>query len=168
MGAYKFEQRQTSLTAAIGDAYSELQSLRDEMREWADNLENGNLGHTDRGQRVAEAADALDNVADDEPEMELGEFDPQITYAEQINRRKGKPASRSVRCSNASSMLGAVIEALETEMEKLEEGEDDVDLKEEAEGDDKDDPKEKLEELRDHLQNTVDEIDGIEFPGMYG
>lgn len=161
-GSYKTEMRKTDVAGAIGDAFGELQSLRDEMREWADNLENGNLGQTQKAQDVGACADSLDSVADDEPDYPEEVSGLEVGYGELVHRRKGRGPSRSVRRDNATAMLAAVIETLNGHVEDL-----DTDGKDE-ESEDQQELADKIEELVGDLQNVIDEAEGCEFPGMFG
>lgn len=210
--AYKSVSTHYTVADAVSEAYSELQCLRDEMRDWQSNMEGTGLESTEKYGEVETAADALDSVADDEPDVPeaAGDLDCEVTIMQ--NRRKGRGNSRAVRKDNAGSMLEAAIAAIEAEMDRLEdvvqeadgtiqEAEDMADdLTGDAEERDTANPpddeeaeafreeaaemveqatgartrkeeaetaKDELEELKDALQNTFDEIDGIDFPGMY-
>jgi class 3 adenylate cyclase len=57
MSAYKSQTIDSTVGDAIAEAFGELQSLRDEMRETADNMESGGMGHMDKAQNAAAAAD---------------------------------------------------------------------------------------------------------------
>jgi len=174
-GAYKMEVQRITLADAIANGYSEIQQLRDEMNEWKDNLENGNLGHTDKFSRVEECAEALDSEADNEPSEELPAdlVLKEVSVSVQVNRRKNKGPSRAVRCSNACAYLQVVCDELEGIMEDLPtepEEDDEGRITPEAEkaAEEAQEEKDTLEEIRDHLQSTIEAVEGIEFPGMYG
>lgn len=161
--AYKSVDYSSDVAGAIGDAYSEFQSLRDEMSEWRDSLED-KLSHTQKYEEVSSAADALDGFCDDEPDVPEG-LDGAVKTTQQVSARKGRGESRAVRCSNALSLLGAAIAVVEETIEKID-GEADEktgELSEELE-----EEKATLEELKDHLENAAQEAEGVEFPGMYG
>lgn len=152
VGAYKAVQQKTTVSGAISDAYSELQSLRDEMSETADNMQE-KMSQTSKYQAVEEARDALDGFCDNEPDVPDGVSVLEVTYIEMVNRRKGRGPSRNTRCSNAVSLLEGVITAINAHAEDLEDG---------------DDLKGEIETLADDLQEAVDSAGGVEFPGMYG
>lgn len=141
---YKTVARVTTVADAVSAAYSELQALRDEMREWADNMEAGNLGQTSRYEAVNECADQLDQVADDEPEVPEGLGALPVTVHDSQNRRKGRGLSRAVRCGDATGHLEAAASVLEDQ-----EGEE-------------------AEELAQKLREAADEASAADFPGMYG
>lgn len=110
---------------ALEIAFNELESLRDEMGEWADNMESSPLEHTEKCQRVREAADTLDNAvseleskvdeieellqkADADGGLSLASID--VSYTE-FQPYKGRSLSRSDRMSNARDGAVSAIEA---------------------------------------------------------
>lgn len=119
MSAYKSQTIDSTVGDAIAEAFGELQSLRDEMRETADNMESGGMGHMDKAQNAAAAADTLDSVADNEPDMPGESADLKVTACIAVQRRKGRGTSRAVRCENAAALLEGAVDALDTEMERL-------------------------------------------------
>lgn len=159
MTGYKIVPYKTTLSAAIGDAYGEFQNLRDEMRETADNMESGNLGHTDKAQRCGEAADTLDGFADDEPNIPENVGEMPVTTTQMENKRKGRGNSRDVRCSNAVTLLQAAVDVIETKLETFDK--EGLSETEEAEKSD-------LEELKDALETAAGDAEVVEFPGMFG
>jgi DNA repair exonuclease SbcCD ATPase subunit len=120
MGSYKSETIDTTVTDAISEAFGEFQTLRDEMREGADNMENGGLGHTDKAQRWAEAADALDAFADNEVDVPDDAANLKVSATIQVQKRKGRGTSRAVRFDNAVALLETAKDAVEEEMGRLE------------------------------------------------
>jgi len=151
--AYKMESRTTTIEAAIGDAYGELQSLRDEVREVVDNASGTPAENTGRIQTMGDTADSLDNFVDDEPEVPDGIGDLKVDYSESVNKDKRRGPSRAVRCSNAQNMLQAAAEALRAWVE----------------GDGaKHENKSDAEELAEKLDEHASECDSLEFPGMMG
>ncbi len=46
----------------VGVDFSELESLAEEMRSWADNMDSGNLGHTSKYDEVEEVAGILEGI----------------------------------------------------------------------------------------------------------
>jgi hypothetical protein len=150
---YKLVERTTIVSAAIADAYSELQSLRDEMTENRDNMEE-KFSATQKYQDTSDCVDALDNAdVDSEPEMTVEVAELPIRYTESVPTRKARTPSRSTRCSNAQAML----EAAKTELENwvLDKGEEPSDTVDD------------VQNLIDSLSSTIDAIEGIDFPGMY-
>lgn len=155
--SYKAEQRTGTLAQALSDAASDLSGLRDEMRDWADNMEGNNMGHLDKCQEARDCADLLDcadQLPSDPPDAVK---DAALTWSDSVNRRKGRGESRAVRRDNAVARLRAVIEHCD---EWLEENEDDGNNPVPDGYDD-------VEAFRDEVQSVADEVEGAEFPGMY-
>lgn len=158
---------QTSVAAAIPDALSEIESLRDEMQEWADNMEE-KLSHTEKYERVREAADALESAVTD---VDVPEFaDQTISCVEMLPGRKG--LARWKRLSNAVAALSAAKDAMEVQRDELREIDDDEVPAEVAAliGDERT-PSEAADELDsviEEVDNIINEAEGVEFPGMFG
>jgi hypothetical protein len=152
--AYKTEARTVKLSDALDTAFGEFESLADEFGDWRDNMSDS-LSATDKYDRVNTAADTLGEHTDapDIPkntEHDLGELD--ITYFESVNKNKKAGPSRQVRLDNACSIVSSVIDKL-----------DDI-IDDEAEH-----PlKEEAETLRDSLQETIDNVESVDIPTMFG
>lgn len=149
---YKVVPIETTVAAAIGDAMSEFQSLGEEMRETADNMEGANMGHMQKCQDASEAADELENHTD-EPDVPEFLQDLKVTTTELRNRNKRRGPSRAIRFSNAQSLIQAARDA----------------VKEFADSEDPGRKEEEAEEA-DQLASDLDEhceFD-VNFPGMYG
>lgn len=144
---YRVERRETTIGGGISDAFSEIESLAEEMRETFDNMDGNGLGATDKCQRAGEAADALESIS----EVEVPEClqDVKVAYTELVNVRKGRGPSRATRLSNALNLLEACREAAE-----------EADLVE--------DDADERDEFVNELDNAKGEAEGVEFPGMFG
>lgn len=154
--SYKMEQRDAHIADAVSNGCSALLELGEECREIVDNASEG-LANTQRIQTLEETASALEYV--EEPEISDPNIEGlRVKYMESTNKDRRRGCSRAVRRDNAVAMLNGAIAVLE---EKIDEwGDNDA-------------PgfvasKETAEELRDQLQQIVDEAEGVEFPGMYG
>lgn len=154
--ARKFSNVKYSVADAISYAYGELSSLAEEARDIYDNASEG-LQQTQRIQTFEETADTLENL--DEPSVPDG-FEGEVSFGEEAPRRKNRGLSRSSRCGNAISAMGALVSLCEERIAELDEKED--------LSDDEETLKTDLEELRDQLENDKSEAEGCEFPGMYG
>lgn len=146
---YKQVTREGVVDAIIGDAYSEVQSLAEEMREWADNMEE-KFSQTSKYDDVSSAADTLENIS----EADLPDDMPAITTAwlETVHKSKKRSPSRAVRASNVETMLRAAEEAIRAHIGHKEPSEL-IDA---------------LSELAEKLSEDADEIAGVEFPGAFG
>ena len=161
---YKPEQRETTLEAAVADALSEIESLRDEMQEMDDNMSGANMEHLPKYEVVSTALQELEEHCDQSIDVPEWAQALSVKYMEMVNRRRGRGPSRDVRLGNATAMLGAAIEAIDAEIERREKLEDD-DLPE-GEAQVNSDRKTDMEELRAELDEHADF--SVEFPGMYG
>lgn len=155
--AYKIVSRETTVSAAVLDAISELEGLRDECQEIVDNASDG-LRETQRIQTLEETANTLDGALQD-LDVPTAVEGLTVKYSEQVNKDKRSGPSRAVRCANAVSMLEAAISAVEEKLEEYDSDEESEEVKVE---------KEELELLRDDIQQMADEVSGCEFPGMFG
>lgn len=146
--AYKSVLHDGEVQGAVADAFSEIESLAEEMRETAENMEAGGMGHLDKCVAATEAADTLENIS--QVEAPDGVADLPMKYSISVPTRKGRGTGRSTRLSNACSMLQQVIDMVQEE-----------DLVEEVASDHRDD-------FVTELETVISEIEGVEFPGMYG
>jgi hypothetical protein len=147
-----------SLADAVSEAFSELQSLGEEMRDAFDNTPES-LQQSAVGEARGEAADALEGL--DEPDVDDMFGSVPVEWSTFHKRRE----SRSLRRDNACSALDQAISALQALQD------DDEAIKAiTAEHTDKsiDDIKEAAESLRDDLERLKDDAEAVEFPGMYG
>ena len=160
MAKSKMQNVKGTIGGFVEDAYSTITDLQSEMQEWADNMEE-KFSSTEKYGRISEAAETLGNYTDspDVPEY-LAELP-----AEAVLDNKKNP-SRATRCGNATCYLDGALGSIEAFLEALEK---------------KDSPEatsktpEQIEEIKsevEELQGTLDEckseIEGVEFPGMYG
>ena len=153
-----------SYTSTVKDAYdgaiSDIEMLAEEMRSWADNMSGTNLENSSKYETVEEAANTLEGVAQEDVPPAISEIS--VTYTTtQFSRRH---LSRATRLSHAVAALEGVIAAAQVwieEREKLtQEPGDEVEGFEEA--------REEVTAFIDTVQQTIDEVEGVEFPGMYG
>jgi len=164
--SYKSEQRKETVSTAVNIACEEINSLRDEMDEWASNMEDNNLSSTPKFDEVNEAKEALEEHADNEPEVPGEIQEDEVIFYEQVQKRKGRGPSRDVRLSNAIARLQAVVEHAQGKLDAL-----DDDVKEGGEGDDEGqglDLRDKYEEFIQQTQDIIDSLDGgVSFPSAF-
>ena len=156
MAAQRFT---VSVDSLIEDAYNIAGELRDEMQEAFDNMPESLQGG-DIGSRREEAASALDDVANNQPDS----CDAEINA---IFRPHLDANSRSKRAAEAADMLqtaaGAIREYIES-LEAEEEGE-------KVEGEEVATPAadvDALNDLADHIEDDASNLENVDFPGMYG
>lgn len=147
----KFTIAKATIAEAITYAFSDVQQLADEMRSWADNMEE-KLSHTEKYDRVSECADTLEGC--EEPTVETNLEALEVTYPV-TNYGKRNP-SRAARCGDAVAVLQAIVERL-----------NEIEEPEATEGAERE-LFDNADTLRDELENTIGELESVEFPGMYG
>ncbi|CAA2367836.1 hypothetical protein [Xylella phage Bacata] len=159
MGSYKHVACQSNVSA-ISDAISSLEELGSECREIVDNASE-NLQQTSRIQTFEETASTLEGIS--EPDIPDCIADLPINYNEQRSTRKGRGESRAVRRDNALAVISAAREAadewINTRTGEHEDAGSSIDDDEEAQA---------VVEFVGELENLESDIEGCEFPGMYG
>lgn len=180
--SYKYVP-QKGTVSSVSDAYSELVSLGEECREIVDNAAEG-LDQTQRIQTLDETAGELENLS--EPDVPEHVADLEIGYSDSVPTRKGRSPSRATRRDNAVAILQGAISALEQKQADLEE----IANADEAEaepaeaapatvnGDGAEPAKltaeqaqeqaDEIASLISELQDTVDSVESLDFPGMFG
>jgi chromosome segregation ATPase len=164
----KWVTYQCTAVEAIEIAIGALGELRDEMEEWASNMESSNLESTQRCADVRECADTLDSAhgevdgKDDEIKTLLEKLelaDPKVSYQE-FQPYKGRSLSRADRLSNADNALQAAIDELTPLAEEHKKNAEDQDEHWEA--------ADELETILTDMKCGWEETEGAEFPGMFG
>lgn len=160
-----------TVQGAVEGAQSEIESLFDEMEEWASNMEGNNMEHLPKYDEVNEAKDALEQAKDPLDSVDIPQevADLEVTYQEYRPYGR-KPMSRSMRLSNAQNMLSAAIDRAEQYRDELKEA-DDRDEEDEERDEEVDNGRLNPEddfEFIDELQTSMDECDNVSFPGMFG
>jgi hypothetical protein len=152
MSKIKIKERELTITDAVSEAFGELQSLGEEMRESYDNTPES-LQSSGVGEARGEAADALENISEPDVPETLGTEVFKFQERALTNKQQMR-LSRAARRDNAVAVLQHVVEHLEVAIaDTANMNEDEI-----AEA----------ESLRDDVQNIIDEAEGVEFPGMYG
>lgn len=162
------EMRKRAFTSSAEDlmnqAYEEITTLGEELRGWFDNLSEG-LQQSSNAERINEAADALENIsAQDSIDMlsDIEVYHPPCLDC----------SSRSKRAGEVASILNDVASAIrEYDSENRENASD-------SEDDSEEDPVEKSNysdsdfdeaiSIADQCETDAGEVEGIEFPSMYG
>jgi len=139
-----------SIENALGDAFSEIESLKDEMQEICDNMSG--MEHLPKYDVAETAMNELESHCECPDVPELLKEIKISTLSEMVPTRKGRASGRSMRLSNATSVIKDVIEFLNEGI--VESTNHSAEVKEAA--------REYAEELSEH-----EDFD-VEFPGMYG
>jgi hypothetical protein len=141
----KWSEHKT-ISEAFEEAKSEIQSLSEEMRHWEESMSSSDgLSATQKYETVSEAADSLEN-ADLEFEIPDSIKNIRIMYL-QISRYGRYKYPRWIRLSNVITFLNTIVDELEK--------------------DEKEDTPEGVTDFIDSVHSVIDEIENIEFSGMY-
>jgi hypothetical protein len=162
-----------TVSGALDNGRSEVESLYEEIDEWGSNLESNNMEHLPKYEEVTEARDQLCNANDGLQGIEVPEHlsDLEANYTQDTRR---SAYSRSGRMSNALEALGAARDAAQAWLddndalepdEQPEEGEETGPTQEEA--DERDAQRDATEEFINELENAIGEAENVGFPGMY-
>ncbi len=135
----------TTVESLITDAQSEAESLRDELQEWYDNLPES-LHNGDKGQAIEEAISNIESC------YRFKSFCYRSTRRSTVVHIPDENvSSRSDRRNEACSMAQSVIDKL-TDLNE----DKDVTTTESDRND-----------LIDELETFIDDLNNVEFPGMY-
>jgi len=135
-----------SVDGLIEEAFDTITELAEEMREAFDNTPES-LQEGDVGQRRQEAADALENFSLPDIPAEAGDIT--VLFLPSLDL-----SSRSKRADEAANKLRTAAEAIADFLS---------DDNEDTEGDNQ-----ALKDLAEQVENDASELEGVEFPGMYG
>jgi len=145
----------------ILDCYSDIEELKDEMEAWRDSIP-GNFQSSDKYSQVDDAANALESGysdledACDNIKKILEKFpsilESDISYIEH-KMYKGYNMPRWVRLANPVAAIEAAASFLEQAIP--------------AEGMSESDTEE-LKQYLDRIDGAVSDLNGVEFPSMYG
>jgi hypothetical protein len=147
-----------SLDGLVSDALSEMQSLRDEMTEWKDNMEE-RLSNTPKYEEVSECVDSLEQFCDNEPTIPVA-VPEGLTVELTWDEKKGKSRqSRNDRMSSAVMDIQRVAEHVREFVD--DHGED------HACWDDEGPSYDDWDQYATELEDLISEAEGVSFPGMY-
>lgn len=155
----------STLDAAVSDAFADLQTLAEEMREAFDNMPES-LQSSPYADGLTEAADSLEYMSEPSvPEMFKDANEVTIEWIED----RTKNLSRADRCNNAVNALRAALEYCEELRETLEAEQRN------AAGDEPETDKldremriSAVDQFVDELNDVIDTAEGVEFPRRGG
>lgn len=167
----------STVGSAVAEAFSEIDSLKEELQSWYDNLPE-NFQNGDKGQRLQEAIDQLESTS--EPDCPDAVEDRGVSYTQTLGR-----TSRSARRDDACCMIEAAEESVRDYARELEDLQYSSDGRLVVDGVPQDRPEEgaldvpytederdalvtDLESYADELDTARSEWESVEFPGMYG
>lgn len=156
---------------ALSEGMSELESLQEEMQAWYDNMPES-LQSGDKGCAVEECAQALqawENVtlpdametADEGGVTETGAKSPNVGHLRfEIVRDNRRRRSRNDRRNEACNLIRAAVDAVREELADTETDDEREDPYVETRAD--------IDSACEDLESMLDEVEGADFPGMYG
>lgn len=153
--------RGSSADDVISSAKSTVEELAQEMRSWADSLEE-KFSQTEKYSTVSETADNLEGI--DWPEVPESLSDLGVQWSE---TKSGKRPSRRKRCESVVDSLRGLYEALESRRDELQEQ---IDLRSEDETDEEEPEalQDACTELMESVEVVIDTLESCEFPGAFG
>lgn len=137
-----------TIDVLVDEAYEEIEGLQEELQEAFDNTPES-LQDSEVGQARSEAADQLDNIAGDSPSVPESVVSLQLVHFPALNQ-----VSRADRAGDAADILRAIALAAQQHMS----GSAKLNKAEVAE----------IQDFCNQLEGHADEIDAVEFPGMFG
>lgn len=143
--------RDVGLLDAIGEVMGICEELAQEMHDWSDNMPDSKQGSSKQDE-VNACAETLDNVVGDDPCDETTDqtFLNEIKVSIQDPILGRRPRSRATRLGDGTDILQQVIEALVAH--KTENSDQEI----------------TANELKDKLEEIESELQGVDFPGMFG
>jgi len=132
----------------VDDAFSEIETLGEEMREWADNMPESLQGG-DKYSTIDETANMLDEAVGEKPEILSVLVGVSVLHIPSV-----AIVSRADRCYEATAALDSVGSYLEDVIDEL-----DVKSGEAFDA---------LQEYKGMIQEISSNLEGAEFPGMFG
>jgi hypothetical protein len=106
----KPKPRRITIEEAVGEAFGEFRELADELQAWADSMPE-NLQGSSKHDQVTEAADALEQIADDAPTVD--ESLAEVTVEIQDLTPRSRAYSRANRYLHAIDVIYCVTTRLE-------------------------------------------------------
>ena len=143
--------RTSTLGAAIDEALSTAEELRDELQEWKDNLPE-NLQDGQKADELQEAIDYLEEGISALEEAQGG--DDEILNRNSFNYGSRQYSPSEQRSLGRAKRLASSMEALESASTEI------SDYVEDDEGDE-------FQTTLDSVQEAIDALSNVNFPGMF-
>lgn len=150
----------------VADAFSEILTLSEECREASDNFPNPD--HP-KAQAFGEIADVLEGVS----EVDLSDLpdwaqELSVHTSEMRPSDKRRSPSRATRLDNACTILRDVAQTLRDKADEVEAEEEPEDAEEKTSWQERQDALDDVRAKADELEEAAGEVEGQEFPGLYG
>lgn len=149
----QLETRKATILGAVEGARSVAEELRDELQDWLDNLPE-NLQDGQKGQDLQEAIDYLEEGISALEDAEESEVQALLDYEIEYQYKPLSPSarrhmSRAKRLSEATVALNFIPTEVPEDLKIPEDDQDDA------------------EELLNKVQEGLDALNNVSFPGMY-
>lgn len=172
-----WQTREVSVSSAIDDAFSEADELKDELQNWFDSMPE-NLQGGSKGQTLEESIGQLESISKPDPIPDsISSYN--VTYSERVGRKSSRSTRRDAcvarleACAEAARDLSGSLSDLQYDDNstlKLGElartgmvGEETPHTES-----DRDTRTQELDAFADECESAKDELEAVEFPGMYG
>lgn len=162
---FKSIPRTTTAEAAFEDAKADIESLYEEMNEWAENMESNSMEGLPKYEEVCEARESLEQAKDSLEGVDFSSLpdalrEAEVSYTEARPYGR-KPEPRWMRLSNCVSMLHAAKDAV-TAAEEAE-------MANEGQSDEEHDQIEDIdfETAGNAIDEAINYAEQVSFPGMY-
>jgi len=160
MAKHKNAPVKIKIADAFDNGKSEIESLKEEIESWAENLEgNEGLSQTEKCQQVRDCADLLETAMQSLEEAESSITEDaikkkyeavEIEYTEMVPY-KGRGFPRWMRSNNAVTALEAVRDKIESDTKD----EKDVAVKN------------TMESILESIDSAIGELSNADYPGMF-
>lgn len=154
--APKMIEHECTISGAWEDGKSIIETLGEEMRAWADNMEE-KFGTTQKYETVSTTAETLEGIDVTIPEEFEGEENKKFIFKYStvaLSPSKMRHRSRANQCSDAVEIWNNLV----TYLDQISEDEKEY-TKEERDA---------AENMSSEVQNAIDEVEGCEFPSSFG
>jgi len=178
MGSYKTVTEKMTVRDAL-DNYSDIAELKSELEQWKEGMDGTGLENTEKYQTLSDSIDALEKG--DDIETAAGNIElPEELESQEITftymRPYGKdPMTRAQRLSYCCASISAAVDAIrDYEPEEPEpiheedepETDEETGMEDSHQEDEEPEPWDVPSEV-DDIQSALDELENVEFPGMY-
>ena len=166
----KTKMTEYSVADALDNGVNDLESLKDELQDWLDNMPE-NFQSGEKAGQLQEAIDQLDSACavtipegldgttDDKDQPTLGGV--RFQFPASTKRRM----SRADRCSEATALMRSALDAVKEELEPMMAALQNLDdLTDEQQA--KLDALETVNDGLGEIEQAIDDAEAVEFPGM--
>ena len=156
-----FTEVYVNLVSALNFCSGELSSLHEELDSWRSGMEGTNLENTEKYATLEESTETLEEAMNAIDEVinsgDLAEYDGEDAKPlDGMTYKVG--AGRSWRCAAVLGTLAVIVNTLRERADELEKSTSEADHEKAV----------LLDEHADSLEEADSNLEGVEFPGMFG